>query len=66
MKTSGIIGIVLGALLVIAGTGMNGDEKLIRQSFPNVAPGNGVLTIGVIILAVGIVLLALKYIKKKK
>lgn len=70
MKIGGILATVLGAILTIVGLVTNGNERAVGQHFarygPGSSPGGGFIIIGIIILVVGILLLALNYLKKQK
>jgi len=67
MKIGGIIATVLGVLMVISGIASNNDPKnQFRAASMNPGTGNGALILGIMLFAVGIVLLVIQYLKKNK
>jgi NADH:ubiquinone oxidoreductase subunit 6 (subunit J) len=69
MKIIGIISVIIGAILTLIGISANAqplDFQTVMRHGPNYSPGNGVIVIGIIILAVGILLLVLRYVKNLK
>jgi len=64
MLVSGIISIVLGIILTLAGNARNQDPFAFVQYGPN--PGGGLITFGVLFIIAGIVILALRFWKKHR
>jgi len=64
MILGGILFIGIGIVSFVRGVEMNNDTRLLIQTFPNTTPGNPLMIAGVVLFAVGVLLLALVYWKK--
>jgi len=62
MVIAGVLSVLAGVRQFYRGAEMNQDMQLLIHTFPNTTPGNPYIIVGVILIAVGVVLLALAYI----
>ena len=70
MKVFGIIGTAFGAFLTVIGILANNSKRMVAEHFfeygPGSSPGGIYITVGLLMLAVGVLLLSLRYLKGKK
>ena len=67
MQVGGIVGIAAGVILLGVGFWMNGDQQLVSEylwKYGRTNPGSPYITVGIIVLVIGVILLVLKYVQK--